>query len=146
MFFLPLALFMGAMSLFAFLAFRSDKRRAERNQWRVTEASLLMLAFLGGWPGAKLAQRLYRHKTRKEPFRSNLNVMVAGPLFMMAFVGFAQAHPQTNAALRDLGEQLWATTQTLAEDLMSGHAGQPAADSGAVVLRRGSDTSSGIGN
>lgn len=146
MFFLPLALFMGTMSLLAFLAFRSDKRRAERNQWRVTEASLLMLAFLGGWPGAKLAQRLYRHKTRKEPFRSNLNVMIAGPLFMAGIVGFAQVHPQTNAAVRSLGEQAWATTQALARDVMSGQTGQPATDSAAVIVSRGSRMSSGTGN
>lgn len=146
MFFLPLALFMGTMSLLTFLAFRSDKRRAERNQWRVTEASLLMLAFLGGWPGAKLAQRLYRNKTRKEPFRSNLNVMIAGPLFMAGIVGFAQVHPQTNAAVRSLGEQAWATSQALARDVMSGQTGQPATDSATVIVSRGSGMSSGTGN
>jgi hypothetical protein len=34
---------------------------------------LLSLAFFGGWFGAKLAQRHIRHKTRKQPFVSQLN-------------------------------------------------------------------------
>ena len=34
------------------------------------EASLHVLALMGGWPGALLAQRVVRHKTRKQPFRT----------------------------------------------------------------------------
>jgi uncharacterized membrane protein YsdA (DUF1294 family) len=47
-----------------------DKFAAVRGWWRVRERSLHMLALLGGWPGAYLGQRLFRHKTRKQPFRT----------------------------------------------------------------------------
>lgn len=50
-----------------------DKLSATRGWWRVPEAKLLMWAFIGGAVGGKLGQRLYRHKTRKEPFRTWLN-------------------------------------------------------------------------
>jgi uncharacterized membrane protein YsdA (DUF1294 family) len=58
-----------ALSLVAFLACRSDKRRAEAGQWRIPEATLHLLALLGGWPGAFLAHRAYRHKTAKLSFQ-----------------------------------------------------------------------------
>lgn len=66
----PLALI--AINLAAFLMFRSDKRAAERGEWRMRESTLLWVAFLGGSSGAVLAQQVFRHKTRKEPFRSIL--------------------------------------------------------------------------
>ncbi|OYX43089.1 MAG: hypothetical protein B7Z02_10300 [Rhodobacterales bacterium 32-67-9] len=54
-----------------------DKRQAQSAGRRISEATLLRLAFIGGSLGAKLAQHRLRHKTRKEPFRSNLNMIVA---------------------------------------------------------------------
>lgn len=49
-----------------------DKEAARDGHWRVSEARLLQFAFLGGSVGAFAAQRLLRHKTRKEPFRTQL--------------------------------------------------------------------------
>lgn len=53
-----------------------DKLRAMSGHWRIPESTLLMWAFLGGACGGKLAQRLFRHKTRKQPFASQLNAML----------------------------------------------------------------------
>lgn len=53
------------VSLGAFIAQWIDKRRAESKHWRVPENALHLLELLGGWPGAFLAQRLFRHKTAK---------------------------------------------------------------------------------
>lgn len=72
----------------AFLLFRMDKDRAVRGEWRVPESTLLTLAFLGGWFGAKAAQRRFRHKTRKEPFRTFLNLIPA----LWVLLGFAVAY------------------------------------------------------
>ena len=53
------------ISLVAFIAQWIDKRRAEAEHWRVPEKVLHLLELLGGWPGAFLAQRIFRHKTAK---------------------------------------------------------------------------------
>lgn len=58
-----------AFSALAFLAYWRDKRSAERNDWRTPEQSLHLLELLGGWPGAFLAQQVFRHKTRKLSFQ-----------------------------------------------------------------------------
>jgi uncharacterized membrane protein YsdA (DUF1294 family)/cold shock CspA family protein len=59
----------GGMSIATFLAYRFDKSAAAYAQWRVSESSLHLLALLCGWPGAMLAQRILRHKTKKRSFQ-----------------------------------------------------------------------------
>ena len=59
----------GVASGVTFIGYRLDKRAAETRSWRVSETILLLLGLAGGWPGAILAQELYRHKTRKAAFR-----------------------------------------------------------------------------
>lgn len=57
------------ISGFAFFAYRSDKRSAETGEWRIPEFTLHLVECLGGWPGAFLAQRQFRHKTAKVSFQ-----------------------------------------------------------------------------
>jgi uncharacterized membrane protein YsdA (DUF1294 family)/cold shock CspA family protein len=60
-------LYLGA-SLASFLAYAGDKRAAVSGGWRISESSLIALGIVGGWPGGILAQRIFRHKTRKTSF------------------------------------------------------------------------------
>lgn len=48
----------------------SDKRKAQRDQWRIPEGTLHLLELLGGWPAALVAQRLFRHKTKKVAYQT----------------------------------------------------------------------------
>ncbi len=59
----------GAASLVAFAAYGIDKSAARRGAARISEQTLLLLGLVGGWPGALVAQQLFRHKTRKRSFR-----------------------------------------------------------------------------
>ena len=70
-----------------FVTFWLDKRRAVAGEWRVPEATLLLLALMGGWVGAKLAQRRFRHKTRKQPFTAMLNWIGAVHLLVAVATG-----------------------------------------------------------
>lgn len=58
-----------AASLVAFMAYAMDKSAAVGGAWRIRESRLHLLALVGGWPGALLAQQLLRHKTSKPGFR-----------------------------------------------------------------------------
>jgi len=62
-----IALYAGA-SLIAFVVYALDKAAARAGRWRTQESTLHLLALIGGWPGALLAQRQFRHKTAKTSF------------------------------------------------------------------------------
>lgn len=53
------------MSAVALAMYGIDKQRAVRGDWRIAEGTLHAIELLGGWPGAWIAQRVFRHKGRK---------------------------------------------------------------------------------
>lgn len=65
-----------AASLLTFLAYALDKSAARNGRWRTQESTLHLLALVGGWPGALLAQQLLRHKSAKLSFRITLWTMI----------------------------------------------------------------------
>jgi uncharacterized membrane protein YsdA (DUF1294 family)/cold shock CspA family protein len=64
----PVAIFV--LSLLAYGKYWHDKRKAQRGEWRTPEQTLHIVSFLGGWPGALIAQWHIRHKNRKLTFQT----------------------------------------------------------------------------
>ena len=58
-------LYVLAVSALTFFVYGRDKNLARTRSWRVSEFTLHFLEFIGGWPGAFLAQRWLRHKISK---------------------------------------------------------------------------------
>lgn len=58
----------AAASAVTMAAYAFDKHRAIHARRRTPERTLHTLALLGGWPGALLAMRLFKHKRRKAAF------------------------------------------------------------------------------
>jgi uncharacterized membrane protein YsdA (DUF1294 family) len=84
----PLALaisYLAILNLVTFGLFWWDKQCAIHRRWRVPESTLLTLCLVGGAFGAKTGQGVFRHKTRKEPFRTSLNAII------VLHVGFVSA-------------------------------------------------------
>lgn len=75
---LGVAAWYGMWSLVALGAYGQDKGAARRGDRRTAETRLILLGWLGGWPGAWLAQRYFHHKTRKPGFQARFWLSVAG--------------------------------------------------------------------
>lgn len=74
------------MSIAAMIAYGVDKSAAYTRAWRTSESTLHVLAVLGGWPGAAVAQRIFRHKSRKRSFRVTFWVTVGVNCAALALV------------------------------------------------------------
>lgn len=59
----------AVMSIITFAMYAKDKNASEWGTWRTQESTLHLLALLGGWPGAGIAQSFLRHKSKKLSFR-----------------------------------------------------------------------------
>lgn len=57
------------ISIITFFFYANDKNAAQQGKWRTAESTLHLLALLGGWPGAAIAQAYLRHKSKKLSFR-----------------------------------------------------------------------------
>jgi uncharacterized membrane protein YsdA (DUF1294 family)/cold shock CspA family protein len=66
--FAVLVFYLGASAV-AFAAYALDKSAARHGRWRTAESTLHLLGLAGGWPGAVLAQRVFRHKSSKPEFQ-----------------------------------------------------------------------------
>jgi len=85
---LPVGMLM--MSVLAWRTYRSDKKAAEDGAWRVSESMLHALELFGGWPGAFLAQKRYRHKTRKASYQAIFQSIVF--LYLLAALDIVMDH------------------------------------------------------
>ncbi|NLK96878.1 MAG: DUF1294 domain-containing protein [Epulopiscium sp.] len=74
---LTILLFINAIS---WASFGIDKRKALKNQWRISEKALLLLSFFGPF-GAFLGMKFFHHKTKKLKFKLLI------PLFLCLQVG-----------------------------------------------------------
>lgn len=68
--------FYVAASLAAFLLYAFDKAAAMNARWRTRESVLLFAGLICGWPGALVAQSLFRHKLSKESFQVSFWITV----------------------------------------------------------------------
>jgi len=76
----------AGLSLMTFVVYGIDKAAARRNRWRTQENTLHLLALLGGWPGALLAQQILRHKSTKQSFRIGLWWTVAANCVALGWI------------------------------------------------------------
>jgi len=58
------------INLIAFLAMWWDKWKASKEEWRVAEATLHILGFMGGAVGVFAGMYRFRHKTQKKSFQA----------------------------------------------------------------------------
>ncbi len=56
----------------AFIVYGIDKLKARKGRWRISEATLLLLALVGGSVGAWLGMKVWHHKTMHRKFQYGL--------------------------------------------------------------------------
>jgi len=92
-----IALCIAVASALCFAAYGFDKSAAQRGARRIPERNLHFLALIGGWPGALVAQAVFRHKSSKTSFQIEFWVSVGINLALLAWLidsGRAQALQQ----------------------------------------------------
>lgn len=68
------------MNVITFFMYGIDKWKARKNKWRISEATLLVTALIGGSAGALLGMHIFRHKTKHWKFK------ILVPLFLIVHI------------------------------------------------------------
>lgn len=74
------------INIIAFLAMFIDKKKAEKDRWRIKESTLLTLALIGGSIGAIVGMYMFHHKTKKPRFFIGIPVMIVLQILLIVAV------------------------------------------------------------
>lgn len=91
------AVFYAVLNVMTWFLYMFDKEAARKSGQRRPERILHLLALIGGWPGALLAQRMFRHKSSKRSFQQTYWTTVA-----LHCAGLIWLLTPYGAAVRDL--------------------------------------------
>ena len=65
-----------AVNIVTFILYGIDKYKAKKGKWRISEATLLTMAAIGGSIGAWAGMRLWHHKTMHKKFKYGIPIII----------------------------------------------------------------------
>lgn len=74
------------MSILGFIMMGIDKRQARRNNRRIPERRLFLIATIGGAMGMWYGMKLWRHKTKHHSFTVGIPFLVAVHIIVLLLV------------------------------------------------------------
>ena len=78
--------FLLAINIATFLLYGIDKYKAKKNQWRISEATLLTMAAIGGSIGAWTGMRIWHHKTMHKKFKYGIPVIIIMQIALVTYL------------------------------------------------------------
>ena len=75
-----------AVNITSFLLYGIDKFKARKNLWRISEATLLTMAAIGGSIGAWAGMRLWHHKTMHKKFKYGIPLIIIMQIALVAYL------------------------------------------------------------
>ena len=84
--------YMVIINILAFILYGVDKKKAEKDKFRIPESRLILVAAFGGAYGAILGMLVFRHKIRKNKFRITVPVLVVLYTALMGYFLYNNYH------------------------------------------------------
>ena len=81
-----LAYYLLAINVVAFIMYGIDKYKAKKAKWRIPEATLLLLAVLGGSIGAWMGMKVWHHKTKHKKFKYGIPAILLIQIALMTYL------------------------------------------------------------
>lgn len=81
-----LACYLLAINAVTFIVYGIDKYKAKKAKWRISEATLLLLAVLGGSVGAWVGMKVWHHKTMHKKFKYGIPAILLIQIELMAYL------------------------------------------------------------
>ena len=95
-----LAYYLLGINAVAFIVYGIDKYKAKKAKWRIPEATLLLLAVLGGSIGAWMGMKVWHHKTMHKKFKYGIPAILLIQIALMTYL-------HVNLWKQIVGRKLW---------------------------------------
>ena len=69
--------YLAVINVITFIVYGIDKLKAKKGKWRIPEATLLLLAIVGGSIGALCGIKIWHHKTMHKKFKYGIPLIIA---------------------------------------------------------------------
>ena len=74
------------VNVLTFFVYGIDKWQARQGKWRISEATLLLFAVIGGSIGAWLGMRVWRHKTMHKKFKYGIPAILMIHIIIIGYL------------------------------------------------------------
>lgn len=74
------------INIITFMMYGIDKLKAKKGKWRISEATLLMMAIVGGSIGAWAGMRIWHHKTMHKKFRYGIPTIIIMQIALVVYL------------------------------------------------------------
>ena len=81
-----LAYYLLGINTVTFIVYGIDKYKAKKARWRIPEATLLLLAVLGGSIGAWMGMKVWHHKTKHKKFKYGIPAILLIQIALMTYL------------------------------------------------------------
>lgn len=79
-------IYLVAINVVTFFMYGIDKWKAKRSKWRISEATLLGMAVIGGCIGAWLGMRVWHHKTMHKKFQFGIPLIIVAQIALVIWI------------------------------------------------------------
>ena len=76
-------IYIAAINVVTFFMYGVDKWKAKHSKWRISEATLLLMAVLGGSIGAWMGMKVWHHKTLHKKFRYEVPLILIAQIALL---------------------------------------------------------------
>ena len=74
------------VNVLTFFVYGIDKWQARQGKWRISEATLLLFAVIGGSIGAWMGMRVWRHKTMHKKFKYGIPAILMIHIIIIGYL------------------------------------------------------------
>ncbi len=79
-------IYLAAINVVTFFLYGIDKWKAKKSKWRISEATLLWMAVIGGSIGAWLGMKVWHHKTQHKKFKFGVPFIIIAQIALAEYI------------------------------------------------------------
>lgn len=79
-------IYLATINVVTFFMYGIDKWKAKRSKWRISEATLLWMAVIGGSIGAWMGIKTWHHKTMHKKFKYGVPAIIILQIAIIVYI------------------------------------------------------------